>query len=154
MPEETKGRITTLLSCREEKQKRRPGHSGRRYTSPLFSSPLPHTPPPLFPLSFPTPNYHLLSSLPFTHTPLLPPSSHTHTPLFSSPSPSHTHISPPSPHTHTTAPSSLPHTHTHTQVSSLHFELAHQRVQLQGKLAEGESTIRKLKEEAEERVSS
>ena len=136
MPEETEGRITTLLSGREEKQKRRTGHSGRRYTSPLFSS----------------------SSLPplLSHTQLPPPfflPLHTHTPLFSSPSPSHTHISPPSP-SHTHHCSLLPPSHTHTQVSSLHFELAHQRVQLQGKLAEGENTIRKLKEEAEERVSS
>lgn len=98
----------------------------------------PLTPPPLLPHT----HHHLLSSP--SHTPptltlnCLPP-SHTPPPLL--------------PHTHT----SHPHTHTHclpyTQVSSLHFELAHQRVQLQGKLAEAEGTIRQLKEEAEEKVS-
>ena len=124
-------------------------------THTTTSSPPTHTPPP--PLLLPHTHHHLLS-FSRTRTTFSPP---THTHLLSSPS--HT----PHPHTHTTyhphthhllsshthTPPTLTHTHTASQVSSLHFELAHQRVQLQGKLAEAEGTIRQLKEEAEEKVS-
>ena len=110
----------------------------------LLSSPS-HTPHPHTHTTYHPHTHHLLSS--HTHTPSLP---HTHLTLTLTLPTTLTHTTS-SPPTHTHLPPS--HTHTASQVSSLHFELAHQRVQLQGKLAEAEGTIRQLKEEAEEKVS-